>query len=109
MYIYMGHMRYEETKPYEDWFWQKNRINLVRDRVERIDTDKRRAYLETGDPIPYDVLIIATGSQPNRFGWEGDTLPGIQGLYGLEDLEGSRSAHADDKQGCGCGRRTHRR
>ena len=28
MYIYMGHMRYEDTKPYEDWFWTKNRIDL---------------------------------------------------------------------------------
>ena len=22
MYIYMGHMTYEHTKPYEDWFWE---------------------------------------------------------------------------------------
>ena len=28
MYIYMGHMKYEHTKPYEDWFWAKNRIEL---------------------------------------------------------------------------------
>jgi NAD(P)H-nitrite reductase large subunit len=26
MYIYMGHMHYEDTKAYEDWFWEKNRI-----------------------------------------------------------------------------------
>ncbi len=30
MYIYMGHMRYEDTKPYQDHFWAKNRIELVR-------------------------------------------------------------------------------
>ena len=23
MYIYMGHMRYQDTKPYEDSFWVK--------------------------------------------------------------------------------------
>ena len=22
MYIYMGHMRYKDTKPYEDYFWK---------------------------------------------------------------------------------------
>jgi len=33
MYIYMGHMTYEDAKPYEDWFWAKNRIELVRDVV----------------------------------------------------------------------------
>ena len=26
MYIFMGHMTYENTKPYEDWFWGKNNI-----------------------------------------------------------------------------------
>ena len=30
MYIYMGHMKYEHTKPYEDWFWKKNRIFVVK-------------------------------------------------------------------------------
>ena len=28
MYIYMGHMSFEQTKPYEDWFWEKNKIEL---------------------------------------------------------------------------------
>ena len=30
MYIYMGHMSFEDTKPYEDWFWHENRIRLLR-------------------------------------------------------------------------------
>ena len=29
MYVYMGHMKWEHLKPYEDWFWEKNRINLL--------------------------------------------------------------------------------
>ena len=28
MYVYMGHMKYENIKPYEDWFWEKNNFNL---------------------------------------------------------------------------------
>ncbi|HAH38282.1 MAG TPA: FAD-dependent oxidoreductase, partial [Algoriphagus sp.] len=27
MYVYMGHMKFEHTQPYENWFWQKNRID----------------------------------------------------------------------------------
>jgi len=27
MYIYMGHLKFDHTKPYEDWFWKKNKIN----------------------------------------------------------------------------------
>ena len=23
MYVYMGHMEFEHTKPYEDWFWKR--------------------------------------------------------------------------------------
>ena len=30
MYLYMGHMRWPDLKPYEDWFWEKNRIGLRR-------------------------------------------------------------------------------
>lgn len=36
MYIYMGHMKYEHTKPYEDWFWKKNRIDLKQAHIETI-------------------------------------------------------------------------
>ena len=23
MYVYMGHMKFEHTQPYENWFWKK--------------------------------------------------------------------------------------
>lgn len=87
MYIYMGHMTYENTKPYEDWFWEKNRIELVRGYVEEIDTDAGMLRMAAGPAISYDVLLIATGSKPNMFGWPGQELEGVQGLYGLADLE----------------------
>ncbi|MBS1912181.1 MAG: NAD(P)/FAD-dependent oxidoreductase [Bacteroidetes bacterium] len=86
MYIYMGHMTYEQTKPYEDWFWEKNRIDLVRGFVTRIDTRTRHLHLADDSIIRYDVLIIATGSRSNRFGWPGQDLKGVQGLYNMQDL-----------------------
>jgi NADH dehydrogenase FAD-containing subunit len=42
MYIYMGHMKYEHTKPYEDWFWEKNRIALLKAWVEIVDFESKR-------------------------------------------------------------------
>ena len=87
MYIYMGHMEYHHTKPYEDWFWEKNKINLVRDFVKTIDSDGKKLILEKGEPISYDILIIATGSKSNKFGWPGQDLKGVQGLYGIPDVE----------------------
>ena len=87
MYIYMGHMTYKNTKPYEDWFWEKNRINLRRDYVTQIDFQKKQVQLFSGEKIAYDQLILATGSASNKFGWEGQDLPGVQGLYSMQDLE----------------------
>lgn len=87
MYIYMGHMKYENTKPYEDWFWKKNKIDLVRGFVEKVDTSTKTLYLSLLNPITYDILIIATGSTPNKFGWPGQELTGVQGLYSFQDLQ----------------------
>jgi NAD(P)H-nitrite reductase large subunit len=87
MYIYMGHMKYEHTKPYEDWFWTKNRIKLVRNFVTEVDTDAKSLHLATGATISYDVLILGTGSKPNKYGWAGQDLKGVQGLYSYQDLE----------------------
>lgn len=87
MYIYMGHMRFKDIKPYEDWFWEKNRIGLLRARVERIDFQEKHLVTTTGENIPYDKLLIATGSRSNKFGWPGQDLEGVHGLYHLQDLE----------------------
>lgn len=87
MYIYMGHMRFEDTKPYEDRFWIKNNLNLVKAHVVSIDTDARVVRLGNAQNIVYDMLVIATGSKSNKFGWPGQDLTGVQGLYSKSDLE----------------------
>ena len=87
MYIYMGHMKYEHTKPYEDWFWKKNRINLQYTWVEKVDFDNRKLLFKDGDNLTYDILVLATGSIPNTFGWPGQDLNGVQGLYSFQDLQ----------------------
>jgi len=92
MYIYMGHMKYEHTKLYEDWFWAKNRINTVKAWVQNIDTDTKTIVLDNGETLTYDKLIIATGSKSNKFGWPGQDLAGVQGLYHLQDLESMEAA-----------------
>ncbi|MBL7872215.1 MAG: NAD(P)/FAD-dependent oxidoreductase [Cyclobacteriaceae bacterium] len=87
MYIYMGHMKYEHTKPYEDWFWKKNKIDLLRDHVMKVNVQKKSLTLQSGETVSYDKLIIATGSKSNKFGWPGQDLQGVQSLYGYPDLE----------------------
>jgi NADPH-dependent 2,4-dienoyl-CoA reductase/sulfur reductase-like enzyme len=91
MYIYMGHMRLQDTQPYEPWFWDKNRIDLKKGRVETIDFDTQKLAVRTAQGVihdtPYDKLIIATGSKSNKFGWKGQDLQGVHGMYHLQDLE----------------------
>ncbi len=87
MYIYMGHMKYEHTKPYEDWFWDKNGIKRLRKFVEQVDTSGRMLHFSDKTSMAYDTLVIAAGSRSNKFGWPGQDLQGVQGLYSLQDLE----------------------
>lgn len=87
MYVYMGHMRFEDTKPYEDHFWKKNRIELVFDHVEQVKPHSSELVLRSGKRMGYDQLLIAAGSRPNFFGWPGQDLKGVQGLYSYQDLQ----------------------
>jgi len=87
MYVYMGHMKFEHTQPYENWFWKKNRIDLVKGYVSEVDHKSKKIILEDGVSVTYDKLIIATGSKPNKFGWPGQDLKGVQGLYSKQDLD----------------------
>ncbi|SHN31488.1 Pyridine nucleotide-disulphide oxidoreductase [Cyclobacterium lianum] len=86
MYIYMGHMKYEHTKPYADDFWEKNKISLKLAWVEQVDFTERELHLAGGEKLSYKTLVLATGSKPNKFGWPGEDLKGVQGLYSYQDL-----------------------
>lgn len=87
MYIYMGHLTFDQTKPYDDGFWARNRIDRLRARVKAVRPETNTLLLSDGRDIAYDRLVIATGSSPNKFGWPGQDLEGVQGLYSLQDLE----------------------
>jgi NAD(P)H-nitrite reductase large subunit len=85
-------MRFENTKLYEDWFWGKNRIQLKKAFVKELDTKSKSIKLNTEEVINYDKVILATGSKSNKFGWPGQDLDGVQGLYNFQDLEKMEAA-----------------
>ena len=86
MYVYMGHMKFEHTKPYEDSFWKKNKIDLVFDHVESLHSPEQKLKLRSGKTLHYDQLIIASGSRYNKLDVPGMDLSGVQGLYSYSDL-----------------------
>ncbi|MFK7796356.1 MAG: NAD(P)/FAD-dependent oxidoreductase [Aureispira sp.] len=97
MYVYMGHMRYDDIKPYEDWFWKKNRLDLVFDYVSSINTQTKTLQLSKQGEMQYDKLILATGSSPNYFGWPGQDLKAVQGMYSYPNLESMEAYSGDTK------------
>lgn len=99
MYVYMGHLRLPDIKPYEDWFWAENRLTLVHATATALHPAQNQLVLDNGTALTYDHLLLATGSASQRSGWPGQHLAGVQGLYDLPDLE----AMARDTHGIACG------
>lgn len=87
MYIYMGHQRFVDTQPYEPGFWPKNRIDLVKKYVQRVDTNQKELHFSDGTRMDFDKLILACGSTPNKFGWPGQDLERVGGMVSYKDLE----------------------
>lgn len=99
MYIYMGHMKFEHTQPYENWFWKKNRIELKNGFVSEVNHQANELVFASGETMSYDKLIIAVGSKPNKFGWPGQDLDGVMGMYHKQDLE-NLEKHAPNNKVC---------
>ena len=87
MYVFMGHMKWEHTQPYENDFWKKNKIDLVQGIVTTVVPDSKEIIFENNNKLTYDKLVLATGSKPNKYGWPGQDLQGVTGLYHKRDLE----------------------
>ena len=87
MYVYMGHLKFEHTQPYENWFWKKNRIDLKQAYIEEVDFKNKKLFSAVGEEIAFDQLILATGSVTNFRGWKGQEIDGVQGLVSKQDLE----------------------
>ncbi|ARV10106.1 FAD-dependent oxidoreductase [Winogradskyella sp. PC-19] len=99
MYIYMGHMKFEHTQPYGNWFWEKNRIELKKGYVKTVETKSKTLLFANRDTLEYDKLVIATGSKPNKFGWPGQDLDGVMGMYHKQDLD-NLEKYAPNKETC---------
>lgn len=68
----------------ENWF-EKHRIEVLRDRVESIDTASASVALKSGQSRGYDRLLIASGSSAVKPPIEGINLPGVYNCWTLAD------------------------
>ncbi len=60
-------------------------IRLMHARAERVDSAAHRVSLSNGEELPYDRLLIATGSHPLRPAVTGIDLPNVQACWTLAD------------------------
>lgn len=74
-----------------DAFYTQNDIDLrLGRRAASIDRATARVETESGETIPYDRLLIATGAPPRKLNCPGTELSGVHYLRTIADCEGLR-------------------
>ena len=65
--------------------YAKQRIHLIEGRVAKVDPKAKQVEFASGDRLPYDKLLIATGSRPIMPPVPGIDLPNVHTCWTLED------------------------
>jgi 3-phenylpropionate/trans-cinnamate dioxygenase ferredoxin reductase component len=87
-----GDAQVEETFIQPESFYAENGITLRRGvRVTALDTAARAATLDSGEQIPFEKALIATGAEPRRLRVPGVDLPGVHLLRTLDDSTAIRA------------------
>lgn len=86
-HVYLKEVLFEDTHPYEDWFWKKNDIELLQDHVIEIKPNNNTLLLAHLGAVQYDKLILATGSTSVKLNIPGSEFNRIQSLYSKNDLD----------------------
>jgi NAD(P)H-nitrite reductase large subunit len=85
-YLLKGDIREAGTYIRKDQdHFAKQRILLAHGRAEGVDTAAREVVVTGARRLPFDRLLIATGSRPSRESIPGIDLPGVQTCWTLDD------------------------
>lgn len=80
-------------------FFVDREIEFLRGvRVDHIDRENSRLSLAEGGSLPYDALILATGSRPRRANLPGSELDGVVQLHTLSDALDLKRRLADARR-----------
>ncbi|MCL7750288.1 nitrite reductase large subunit NirB [Guyparkeria hydrothermalis] len=71
----------------EDWYAERDITLRKGERVERIDRLRREVLTQDGDRLPYDRVLIATGSRPFIPPIPGADQDGVLGFRTVADVE----------------------
>ncbi len=89
MYAFMDTLERRDMEPFERKVYRERRIDLAHDRVTDLDASARTVTLASGRAIPYDGLLVATGSTPRRLAAPGleDVTDGVVNFVSMRDLD----------------------
>ena len=82
----------------DDEFYEKLKITFERETVTELDTKGKSVTLESARKIPFDKLLLATGSEPARLPIEGAALPHVMTLRTLADAQSIIAAATSAKR-----------
>jgi nitrite reductase (NADH) large subunit len=75
-----------------EWYAANGIVLHAGDSVVRIDRKRRLVHAASGLALPYDRLLIATGSRPFIVPVPGHSLPGVIGFRDLHDVDAMLAA-----------------
>src|SRR4051812_20919540 len=85
--VLAGEKTFEEIVTHDRGWYAANRVELIAgEAVVAIDRDGRMVQGERGTMRPYDVLLLATGSNPVILPVPGARLPGVIGFRDIGDV-----------------------
>ena len=92
----MGEMDIDRIELKPKSFYKDNEIDLrLKTKADSIDRSAQTVALSTGEIIPYDKLILATGSCVRELNIPGAELPQVFYLRTIDDVDGIRGALKD--------------
>jgi nitrite reductase (NADH) large subunit len=97
--VLSGEMKFQDTV-LNDWSWyEDNNITLHAGKtVTKIDRHQCVVETEDGLAVPYDRLLIATGSNPIMLPIPGINLPGVIAYRSIDDVEKMQAAAKTSKR-----------
>jgi nitrite reductase (NADH) large subunit len=91
--VLSGEKTYEDILIHDDAWYEKNDVTLHKGRaITAIDRDRKCVTTADGASVPYDKLLIATGSLPFILPVPGSKLPGVLSYRDLDDVNAMLSA-----------------
>jgi len=92
MYVFMGQLTLEQTQPFPETFWRDHALERRMATVSAVRPESRSILLDSGESLTYDQLVIASGSRTRFPPARGLGAKGVQGFYGLADLQNMEAA-----------------